>query len=121
MVDIELKRAYDEPSADDGFRVLVDRLWPRGLSHERLPYDLWAKEIAPSPELRRWFHADQADRWAEFASRYAMELKGSEAMRAFVTLIAGKPKVTLVYGSHDPVHNHAQVIREVAMAMLATE
>ena len=118
MVDIVLTRAYERPSADDGFRVLVDRLWPRGLNHERLPYDLWAKDIAPSVELRRWFHADPAGRWAEFASRYAVELRESPEMKSFVAMIACKPKVTLLYGSRDPLHNHALVIRDTARSML---
>ena len=118
MVDIELKRAYEAPSGSDGFRVLVDRLWPRGLSHARLPYDLWAKDIAPSVELRQWFHADTEHRWDEFASRYALELQHSDAFTRFVALIASKPKVTLVYGSHDPVHNHARVIRDACQKRL---
>lgn len=119
MTQIVLKRAYEEPSASDGYRVLVDKLWPHGLSHERLPYDLWAKELAPSNELREWFHEDRLGRWAEFRKKYASELESSEAMRDFVAEIAHKPKVTLLFGSKDTVHNQAEIIQEVAQRMLA--
>lgn len=99
--------------------MLVDRLWPRGMSHERLPYDLWAKDLAPSAELREWFHADREGRWEEFAAKYATELEASPAMRDFVASIAGKPKVTLLYASHDEAHNQADVLRDVMEKMLA--
>lgn len=118
MVQIALKRVYDEPSSTDGYRVLVDKLWPRGLSHERLPYDLWAKDLAPSDELREWFHADRIGRWDEFSKKYAAELESSPAMRQFVESIADKPKVTLLYASHDEVHNQAEIIQAVAVNML---
>ncbi len=107
---VELKRAYDAATADDGFRIYIDRLWPRGLSHETFHYDLWDKDIAPSTELREWFHAAPEERWEEFARRYAAELKGSPAFAALLETVASKPKVTLLYSSHDRAHNNAEVV-----------
>lgn len=120
MTQILLKRVYDAPSADDGYRVLVDKLWPRGISHERLPYDLWAKDLAPSDELREWFHADRAGRWDEFAKKYTAELEASPAMKQFVQTISDKPRVTLLYASHDQAHNQAEIIQAVAEKELPT-
>ena len=108
--DIELKRAYEPAAADDGFRIYVDRLWPRGLSHATFHYDLWDKEIAPSSELREWFHADPQNRWAEFEQRYSAELKVNPAFAALRQTLAGRPKVTLLYSSHDHEHNNAVVL-----------
>ncbi len=108
-----IRRAYDAVTPDDGFRVYVDRLWPRGLSHEKFIYDLWDKDIAPSAELREWFHADPANRWNDFAARYAAELARNPALQALKLAIAGKRKVTLLYSSHDPVHNNAVVLEKV--------
>lgn len=114
---VELKRAYDAAAADDGFRVYIDRLWPRGLSHETFHYDLWDKDIAPSTELREWFHTAPEERWQEFARRYAAELMGSPAFAALLETIASKPKVTLLYSSHARAHNNAEVVA----AALASE
>lgn len=110
---IVIKRAYEPQEATDGFRVYIDRLWPRGLSHETFRYDLWDKEIAPSTELREWFHADPQGRWAEFAAKYKAELKSSPAFASLRATIAGKPKVTLLYSSHDETHNNAVVVAEL--------
>lgn len=107
---LKLKRAYDPASTDDGFRVYIDRLWPRGLSHETFHYDLWDKDIAPSTELREWFHADPENRWNDFEDKYMSELKHSEAMTALARLLATKPVVTLLYSSHDERHNNAIVV-----------
>ena len=87
-------------------------LWPRGLSHETFKYDLWDKDIAPSTELREWFHEDPDGRWAEFERRYSEELKGSEAFARLCDEIAGKPVVTLLYSSHDREHNNAVVVEQ---------
>lgn len=106
------KRAYDPESPADGFRVYVDRLWPRGLSHANFHYDLWEKEIAPSNDLRRWFHEDPQNRWPEFAARYREELKVCPAVKAFRGIIAEKPVVTLLYSSHDPERNNAVVLKD---------
>ena len=113
MSEISIKRAYDPAEPADGFRVFIDRLWPRGLSHEVFHYDLWVKDIAPSTELREWFHAEPTDRWNEFATRYASELKASPAFADFKQQIAGHPVVTLLYSSHDREHNNAVVVRQL--------
>ena len=111
-MDVALKRAY-EPAADsDGYRVLVDRLWPRGVSRERADLDEWARELAPSAELRSWFGHDPA-RYAEFRRRYIGEL-GEQAERlSDLRRIARRGRLTLVYGAADRDHNDAVVLAEV--------
>ena len=111
--ELALKRAYEPASDSDGFRVYVDRLWPRGLSRATFHYDLWDKDIAPSAELREWFHADMQARWPEFQTRYAAELRANPALATLRTAIASYPKVTLLYSSRDPLHNNAAVLRSV--------
>lgn len=109
-----LKRAYERPSPGDGYRVLVDRLWPRGVKREALRLDLWAKELAPSPALRVWFGHEPA-RFSEFSRRYRGELRG-EAAQALLADLAGRARrgtVTLVYGARDPDHNGAVVLRDL--------
>lgn len=106
----KLKRAYEPADPSDGFRVYIDRLWPRGLSHETFHYDLWDKDIAPSTELREWFHADPENRWGEFEKKYMAELKASESMEALKKLLHTKSVVTLLYSSHDTEHNNAVVV-----------
>ncbi len=113
---IQIKRAYDPASPDDGYRVYVDRLWPRGLSHEIFHYDLWDKEISPSTELREWFHQDPDGRWADFELRYKKELSANPAFETLKTELADKPKVTLLYSSHDHVHNNAVVVEQLLSA-----
>lgn len=113
MTQYRLKRAYEPSSPDDGFRVYIDRLWPRGLSHETFHYDLWDKEIAPSTELRQWFHTDPENRWEEFRKRYAEELAGSGAFMSLVSTLKNKPVVTLLYSSHDQTRNNAVVVRDL--------
>ena len=110
MAEFKLKRAYDPESEDDGFRVYIDKLWPRGLSHETFHYDLWEKDIAPSTELREWFHEDPENRWNEFEKRYEEELKENPAFKPFKELLNSKPVVTLLYSSHDEEHNNAVVV-----------
>ncbi len=119
MTTILLKRAYEPESNEDGYRVYIDRLWPRGLSHETFHYDLWEKDIAPSTELREWFHVDPDSRWEEFKKKYLDELKGSEAFNSFKNAIAAKPKVTLLYSSHDETHNNAVVVKEALESLLS--
>jgi len=111
--EVDIKRAYEPASADDGYRVYVDRLWPRGLSHETFHYDMWDEDIAPSTQLRQWFHSSPDSRWDEFAARYKAELKQNPAFAAFLKTIADHPKVTLLYSSHDGQHNNAVVLRDV--------
>lgn len=113
MTDIKIKRAYVAPSPDDGFRILVDRLWPRGLTHERLDCQLWAKDIAPSSELREWFHADIPDRWQEFEEKYKAELRNSPEFGQFLKTVESHPVVTFVYASRDVVHNEAAVLQTI--------
>lgn len=111
-MNIQIKRAYEPASADDGFRIYIDRLWPRGLSHETFHYDMWDKDIAPSTELREWFHADPSDRWNEFRKRYEAELKANPAFAALRHVVEAKPKVTLLYSSHDETRNNAVVVMD---------
>lgn len=111
---VKLKRVYDPPSADDGQRLLVDRLWPRGISKERARLDGWLRELAPSTELRRWFGHDPA-RWQEFQRRYREELAAPERQPALETLqqaLRAGP-VTLLYAARDTEHNEAQVLAEL--------
>ena len=108
---IRLKRAYDRPAKSDGARVLVDRLWPRGVSKAEAKLDLWLKEIAPSTELRKWFGHDPA-RWSEFQRRYADELKQRPDKIAELQRLAERGPVTLIYSAHDERHNDAVVLRD---------
>lgn len=109
-----LKRVYDEPAASDGTRVLVDRLWPRGLSKERAHVDVWLKEVAPSDELRKWFAHDPA-KFAEFRRRYHEELQTGEGQAALEKLRALKKQgsVTLLFSAHDSQHNNAIVLHDL--------
>lgn len=106
---IHIKRVYAEPSADDGKRILVDRLWPRGLTKEKARVDLWLKEIAPSNELRKWFGHDPT-RWPEFKRRYAEELKAHGEQIAMLCQETSQGTVTLLYGARDEEHNEAVVL-----------
>lgn len=108
---INIKRAYEPASPEDGFRIYVDRLWPRGLSHETFHYDLWDKDVAPSTELRQWFHADPQTEWTEFEQRYKNELIHNPAYNTLKNTIADKAVVTLLYSSHDTEHNNALVLQ----------
>jgi uncharacterized protein YeaO (DUF488 family) len=110
MASIEIKRAYEPPSPKDGKRILIDRLWPRGLSKEKAALDLWDKDIAPTTLLRKWFD-HRPDRFAEFKRRYHDELKSNPAVPEILRQI-GRGKTTLVYAAHDPAVNHAVVLAE---------
>jgi uncharacterized protein YeaO (DUF488 family) len=108
-----LKRVYDEFKEDDGFRVLVDRLWPRGVSKEKAHVDLWLKDIAPSDALRKWFNHDM-EKWAEFKKKYKEELKGKkELLDQLKELEKKHKKVTLLFGAKDEEHNQAVVLKEI--------
>jgi len=107
----KLKRAYEDPSPEDGLRILVERLWPRGLTKERAALDLWLKDVAPSPELRKWFGHDPV-RWEQFQERYRKELK---EQKDAIHLLKQKEKeetVTLIYAARDEEHNGALVLKE---------
>jgi uncharacterized protein YeaO (DUF488 family) len=108
---IQLKRAYDPPESDDGFRVLVDRLWPRGVSKRAARIDLWLKEIAPSAALRQWFGHDPA-KWRMFRARYFRELQNNGAAVEQLMAHVRHGTVTLVYGAKDPEHNDAVALKE---------
>lgn len=108
---VKIKRVYDDPSDDDGFRVLVDRLWPRGLSKEHAAVDLWMKEVAPSPSLRKAFHHDGMG-WESFKARYEVEMDGNDAVDELREKLKDRDVVTLVYATHDEEHNHAILLRE---------
>jgi len=110
---VKLKRAYEAASRGDGYRVLVERLWPRGIRKEALALDEWRKEVAPSGELRKWFNHDP-ERWSEFKLRYLKELKETaalERLRALADRAAGGT-LTLVFSSHDTEHNNAVVLKD---------
>lgn len=119
LMELRCKRAYDTPEAGDGFRVLVDRLWPRGLAKADAKIDLWAKECAPSTELRHAWHAAESDAaYAACADRYRGELAGSDALAELATALRGKKVVTLVFAVRDVAHTHARVLAEVLEGVL---
>lgn len=109
MGTIKIKRIYEPYEATDGKRILVDRLWPRGMKKESAHLDEWMKEIAPSTELRKWFHQNTAQ-WQEFTSRYTIELKQNNAVDKLLDIINKNNTVTLLYSVHDTEHNHALVL-----------
>jgi len=112
---LTVKRVYDAPAAADGQRILVDRLWPRGLSRDKAHLDHWAKDVAPSDALRRWFGHDPA-KWDAFRARYREELaENAEAVAALRTQIGGKA-ATLLFAAHDAEHNNAVVLRDLLAA-----
>jgi len=110
-MDIRIKRAYDEPAAEDGYRVLVDRLWPRGLQKEVLALDEWCQDIAPSSNLRKWFGHDPA-KFDEFRAKYVAELEGSGEAEKLMKRAADNDVLTLVYAAKDSQVNHAVVLKE---------
>lgn len=116
---IKTKRAYEQPSADDGHRVLVDRLWPRGVSREEAGIDEWIKELAPSDDLRTWFGHDP-QKWGTFRKRYRAELQ-ARAKRESMEALARKARqgtVTLVYGAKDEEHNNAEALKDFLQKIL---
>ncbi len=115
MANIRIKRAYEEPGREDGTRILVDRLWPRGLTKEKARVDLWLKDVAPSTELRKWFAHDPG-KWAQFQSRYEEELKRNKEQLSLLRQEAAKGTVTLVYGAKDQQHNEAVILQRLLTA-----
>ncbi len=115
MATIRIKRAYEEPGREDGTRILVDRLWPRGLTKEKARIDLWLKDVAPSTELRKWFAHDPG-KWAEFQSRYQEELKRNKEQLSLLRQEAAKGTITLVYGAKDKQHNEAVILQRLLAA-----
>ena len=110
-MSVALKRAYEAPAKSDGKRVLVDRLWPRGLTREKAAIDLWLREVAPSNELRKWFGHDP-EKWPEFERRYRAELKGSPALMELREL-SRQGDITLLYAARDRLHNEALVLKQI--------
>lgn len=111
-MSIAVKRVYEDPDEGDGYRVLVDRVWPRGRRKEEASIDLWLKEAAPSTELRRWFGHDP-EKWEEFRRRYAQELEDGDALRRLRELAVAHERLTLLYGARDTEHNQAVALREL--------
>lgn len=109
---VDLKRAYERPSPDDGMRVLVDRLWPRGLSKGQLAVDFWLKDVSPSDALRRWYGHDPR-RWKSFATKYRAELAPKTDLLRLLDELRHRGRVTLLYGARDTARNNAVVLREV--------
>ena len=109
--DLALKRIYEPATADDGKRILVDRIWPRGISKQKAALDLWLKDIAPSTGLRKWFGHDPA-RWSEFRRRYQAELDANPEPLAQLRSLLKSGRVTLLYGAQDTIHNQAQALAD---------
>lgn len=116
--NVGLKRAYNPPAAEDGVRILVDRLWPRGVAKGEAAIDRWPRCIAPSAELRRWFGHDP-DRWREFARRYATEIRGNPDALEDLRRLARNGRITLVYSARDELHNDAVVLRKMILGRMA--
>jgi len=112
--NVKLKRASESPAAEDGTRILIDRLWPRGISKEKAAIDQWMKDIAPSTELRKWFGHDPA-RWEEFRRGYAEEVHHTPGLLDQLRSLARQGPITLVYSAHDEVHNDAVVLRDLLL------
>jgi uncharacterized protein YeaO (DUF488 family) len=108
---VKIKRIYDQPTEGDGFRILVDRLWPRGMSKDKVKIDLWLKDIAPSHGLRKWYAHDPR-KWVEFKRRYFEELGGKRELVELILEKRGKRTVTLLYGSKEEKRNNAVALKE---------
>jgi len=111
-MNIRIKRVYEEPDKDDGVRILVDRLWPRGLTKEKARVDLWLKEIAPSTELRKWFDHDPK-KWKNFRGRYETEIRHKDDLIKVLNQKAREGTITLIYGARDEKHNEALVLKHI--------
>lgn len=110
-MEIKIKRAYEPATAKDGFRVLVDRLWPRGVTKEAAAIDAWEKELAPDTELRKWFgHAPE--KWTAFQEKYREALKKNKLVDQFIAQHSGKKVITLIYSAKDEMHNQALVLQK---------
>lgn len=117
MPVVQIKRIYEPFEETDGFRVLVDRLWPRGIKKEMAHIDIWMKEVAPTTALRKWFN-HEPEKWAEFSRRYTTELKDSDAVKELVDRVQKHKKTTLLYSAHDAQHNQALVLQQFIKALI---
>lgn len=108
---LKIKRVYEDPEEEDGIRILVDRLWPRGMTKEKAHIDIWLRDIGPSTGLRKWF-GHEPDRWNEFKEKYIQELKSNKEQISLLNEQLNKGKVTILYGAKDTEHNEAVVIEE---------
>ena len=111
MGQVGIKRVYEQAADEDGVRILVDRLWPRGVSKERAALTGWLKDVAPSPDLRRWWHHDP-DRFEDFARRYRTELDDNPVLEGLLGIVREHDRTTLVYAAKDPAVNHALILRD---------
>jgi uncharacterized protein YeaO (DUF488 family) len=111
-MNIKTKRIYESIAKTDGFRILIDRLWPRGLKKEDAHIELWLKEVAPSNQLRKWFHHEESN-WPGFVAKYQAELKNSEALQQLVELAESHEVITLLYSAKDEKHNQAMVLKDL--------
>lgn len=112
---IKIKRIYEPPEKADGYRILVDRLWPRGIKKENAHIDVWMKDIAPSTLLRKWVHA-APENWEQFIKKYQAELQGSAAFKEFLSLVEKHKTVTLLYAARDEERNHAIVLKQFILS-----
>ena len=120
MGQVDIKRVYEQAADEDGVRILVDRLWPRGVSKERAALSGWLKDVAPSPDLRRWWHHDP-DRFEDFARRYRTELDDNPALEDLLGIVREHDRTTLVYAAKDPAVNHALILRDYILQALEKE
>ncbi|WP_445343831.1 DUF488 domain-containing protein [Bifidobacterium sp. ESL0819] len=120
MGQVDIKRVYEQAADEDGVRILVDRLWPRGVSKQRAALSGWLKDIAPSPDLRRWWHHDP-DRFEDFARRYRTELDENPALEDLLSIVREHDRTTLVYAAKDPAVNHALILRDYIRQALEKE
>lgn len=120
MGQVDIKRVYERAADEDGVRILVDRLWPRGVSKERAALSGWLKDVAPSPDLRRWWHHDP-DRFDDFARRYRTELDDNPALEDLLSIVREHDRTTLVYAAKNPAVNHALILRDYIRQALEQE
>jgi uncharacterized protein YeaO (DUF488 family) len=111
IMTVRIKRIYEPAAKSDGYRILVDRLWPRGIKKADAHFDKWLKEVAPTNELRKWFSHDP-EKWKQFITKYHSELKGSDAFKELRSLVKEHKTVTLLYGAKDEEHNQAEALRQ---------
>jgi uncharacterized protein YeaO (DUF488 family) len=117
-MNIRIKRVYEPYTGTDGYRILIDRLWPRGISKENGHIDKWLKEVAPSTDLRKWFN-HEPEKWPQFCAKYKAEVKGSTALDELLTDIHDHKTVTLLYGARDERHNQAIALERIIRERLA--